>query len=450
LTPLDIDADGITDIDEMDPWNSMTESVQDYVAEYGDNETMMESQFNTIMRENVPPVLLNVKIKKHDDWGTCWAGIIPFPCPKNPWTEIEVEALDVAEFEVEIMLEGASRRSLTLEGKGHEWFDVKLDLDPVEVLFSYKVVISMEDFAGNKLDPPYEEEIDGLFGGVLRMLEALWDFLVSVACAIADLIAKALSWLADIIIGIMKAIMEAVLDAIKYAVEGYANSLIDVVSSHFTWYNPIDAAYGDAFNAGSTLFDFTILPITVISAILNLLTVLDALSAVMSGGLTTVIGYVAEYIIPVILSTIVGMLIVEGLLMAVTPAFEVAIEFMGGWGTYYSFTAAVVAAMTTFFARSKDTSRYTRAASYALMGILMAMLSVLAPHGWIVLFLDGIAMSLAIVAMWDMISNWDEKITGAIGKIVSAFSKATVIAGIVSVPLSIGAHGLSGEYDKGF
>ena len=45
-----------------------------------------------------------------------------------------------------------------------------------------------------------------------------------------------------------------------------------------------------------------------------------------------------------------------------------------------------------------------------------------------------------------MVGNWDEKV--GIGKIVSAFSKATVIAAIVGEPLTIGAHGLTGEYDK--
>lgn len=32
----------------------------------------------------------------------------------------------------------------------------------------------MVDFAGNELDPQYED-VDGWFGGVLRMLEAPWE-----------------------------------------------------------------------------------------------------------------------------------------------------------------------------------------------------------------------------------------------------------------------------------
>lgn len=70
----------------------------------------------------------------------------------------------------------------------------------------------MVDFAGNKLDPPYTEEIDGLFGGVLRFLEALWDFLVSLASMIADAVMAALSFILELIGAAIAGLLGAMFD----------------------------------------------------------------------------------------------------------------------------------------------------------------------------------------------------------------------------------------------
>ncbi|TET90586.1 MAG: hypothetical protein E3J35_05780 [Methanomassiliicoccales archaeon] len=169
-------------------------------------------QFYPLTRENSPPVILNVKIKKHDEWGLCFALFIPYPCLKRAWTDVNVEALDVAQYTVTIELNDDSRRSVTLTGKGHEWFQAKLDLDVWDVLGRYKVTVSMVDFAGNELDPAYTKEIDGLFGGVLRFLEALWDFLVSLACMIADAVMAALNFLLELIGAAIAGLLGAIFD----------------------------------------------------------------------------------------------------------------------------------------------------------------------------------------------------------------------------------------------
>ena len=80
----------------LDPVNSTTDSVQDYVAIYGDNQTMMDTQFNPFIRENNPPVVINVKIKKHEEWGICFALFVPYPCLKRAQIEFHVDATDVA------------------------------------------------------------------------------------------------------------------------------------------------------------------------------------------------------------------------------------------------------------------------------------------------------------------------------------------------------------------
>lgn len=60
----------------------------------------------------------------------------------------------------------------------------------MELAGKYKVRIEMVDFAGNELNPPYEEEVDGWFGCVLRFLEDLWDFIVALVSAIAEAVAR--------------------------------------------------------------------------------------------------------------------------------------------------------------------------------------------------------------------------------------------------------------------
>jgi hypothetical protein len=104
VTPLDVDEDGITDLDEMDPVNSTTMSIEDFVEIYGDNQTMMDSQFNPFLRESLPPIVINIAITKHERWGDCGGWGIYLPCLKRLWAEIEVEALDVSAFSVTVTI----------------------------------------------------------------------------------------------------------------------------------------------------------------------------------------------------------------------------------------------------------------------------------------------------------------------------------------------------------
>ncbi|MHA1949138.1 MAG: CARDB domain-containing protein [Candidatus Thorarchaeota archaeon] len=211
-TLLDMDEDGITDIDEIDPKNSLTDSVVDYVNEFGDNQTAMDSQFNALVRENVPPAVFNVKIKSMNEWGTCYFLGIAYDCIKRRYADISVDALDVSQFEITIKLEGDFDRSVTLEGKGRDWYATEIDISEWEALTRYKVIVEMVDFAGNELDPRYEKEIDGFFGGVLRFLEALWDFLAGIAGAIADAVMKAVSFLIEMIGKGLSDLVKAIFD----------------------------------------------------------------------------------------------------------------------------------------------------------------------------------------------------------------------------------------------
>ncbi len=91
----------------------------------------------------------------------------------GPWTEIDLQVINVAKFYVTAKI--SPGRIAEFEGEGHEWFKTELDLYLFELAGMCTVGIEMVDFAENELDPPYEVVVDGWFGGVLRMLEALWD-----------------------------------------------------------------------------------------------------------------------------------------------------------------------------------------------------------------------------------------------------------------------------------
>jgi hypothetical protein len=153
----------------------------EFVEHFKNDQEMLDGQFNPFIRESTPPVVINVKVKTHENWETVWVGFIPVPVLKRAWAEIDMEMIDVAEFHVTVRI--SPGRVAEFEGEGHEWFKAELDLYLWEIAGKYKVKIEMVDFAGNELDPPYEEEVDGWFGGVLRMLEALWEFICAVVSA---------------------------------------------------------------------------------------------------------------------------------------------------------------------------------------------------------------------------------------------------------------------------
>jgi hypothetical protein len=179
----------------------------------------------------LPPIVINIAMTKHEEWGWTSDFGIPLYVLKRAWTEIDIEVIDVAEFTVTVKL--SRDRVAHFQGEGHEWFKAELDLYLWEIAGKYKVKIEMVDFAGNELDPPYEEEVDGWFGGVLRMLEALWGFICAVVSAIADAVMKALSFLVDLIIQAIRAVIDPMLETVQQAIKSFQDNLIFAFSDLF-------------------------------------------------------------------------------------------------------------------------------------------------------------------------------------------------------------------------
>ena len=52
----EVDGDGVSDHDEVDPRRSgAVQAVKDFVALYGDNETLMNNTFQQFVRDEMPP-----------------------------------------------------------------------------------------------------------------------------------------------------------------------------------------------------------------------------------------------------------------------------------------------------------------------------------------------------------------------------------------------------------
>ena len=97
VTPLDVDEDGISDIDEMDPVNSTARDPTKlpvfqfwlyYTSPEHRNDSMLKDQFNPFVRETIPPLLVEAYAKGHETWGWCWI----VPCVTRSWTTAVVKS----------------------------------------------------------------------------------------------------------------------------------------------------------------------------------------------------------------------------------------------------------------------------------------------------------------------------------------------------------------------
>ncbi len=179
-------------------------------------------------------MVINIKVKTHEEWGWTTDLIIPLWVLKRAWAEIDVEAIDVADFSVTVRI--SPGRLAEFEGEGHEWFKAELDLYLWEVAGKYKVKIEMVDISGNELDPAYEVEIDGWFGGVLRFFEDLWEFICAVVSAIADAVMAALSFLFELIARLfaeaIKALMDGIVSLLRPVIEDFIGALLGVAKGN--------------------------------------------------------------------------------------------------------------------------------------------------------------------------------------------------------------------------
>jgi hypothetical protein len=229
-TPLDLDEDGILDRDEIDPANATVGSParQFYDYYHGRNDSMIEDQFNPFIRETIPPLLLEAYADSHETWGWC---VLWQVC--RSWTEVRVHMLDVALYAVAVTVLDNSR-TVSVSGVGDQWFTVEIDIDYwTDNLDKYTVRVDATDKAGNVMSPPWQQDVRGFFAPLGDFIR----WLGSVAAAFVELLAKALSFIVDLIVGIVKGIFQLIYDAILALLRGWGSSIMQKTSSIFDTYN---------------------------------------------------------------------------------------------------------------------------------------------------------------------------------------------------------------------
>jgi hypothetical protein len=427
---------------------------------------MMDGQFNPFIRESTPPVVINVKVKTHENWGWETFGFIPVYILKRAWAEIDMEMIDVAEFHVTVRI--SPGRVAEFEGEGHEWFKAELDLYLWEIAGKYKVKIEMVDLAGNELDPPYEEEVDGWFGGVLRMLEALWEFICAVVSAIADAVMKALSFIIDLIVSAFKAGIKALLDTITNMIEppirGIANQIEGIAAggSFDPWQEPLIMAplvvslYGIYKNVRDT-FDAMEKVDIALSAIL--------MATGVGGAIKTILQKITLESVKKVLQKILIALTVGVLVESVGKLInrkEVEDWTKGAFGAGTFLTGTILGAIGVFellgeFIGKRKTeglgfkSRYCVAVALAVVGLALAVYgSVADVKGYGLQIMDGLAVAFEIIALMTLTAKWWGKIklfsafadtlVLTLGSASSTIEKVLVLFGATSTFISVAEH----------
>jgi hypothetical protein len=161
----------------------------------------------------------------------------------------------------------------------------------------------MVDLAGNELDPPYEEEVDGWFGGVLRMLEALWEFICAVVSAIADAVMKALSFLFEMIMRIVQEILDRILAPFYSGLKGWTDNIAQVIESLSKRDYTSESSTPDvpAQQVSDAIFSDNAMAITSGASvgIESIIVMLSVLTAILTAGASTAISKVSSAVVKV-------------------------------------------------------------------------------------------------------------------------------------------------------
>ena len=163
---LDVDGDGIYDIDELDPVNS-TRLAWYFVVLENDprNESakneQVQNQFNPYIKENIPPKIENMAIKTSAKYHTVEILFVEVKIIDHCFARITVEISDVSNYTVlVILLDNGKYEAFT--GQGNGVFESTLDIDFwTDYLLDYRVKVITTDVAGNRIS--MEKKINGVF-----------------------------------------------------------------------------------------------------------------------------------------------------------------------------------------------------------------------------------------------------------------------------------------------
>jgi hypothetical protein len=457
---LDVDGDGIYDIDEIDPVNStrvswyideLERDKNDGIITEEEKEEHITNQFNPYIKEKIPPKIENIDIKTSVKIKWKYDLLVPHPVIKHCWSKIKVEISDVSEFTVTVKVKD-NGKYVTFTGQGNEVFEATIDIDYwKDYLVDYRIKVVATDVAGNEIE--WEKKINGLFGGLLDALSAIWDMIAGAFTAAFEMMVAALNFLVNIIIEIIQIAFEIILSTIKSAVQFLLYPIVQELGANLRHNSPISWV-------GTTekLASYILTPITFLTAIFYSLMIAELVIQGMTATLSSLFGRVLEVVLPYLLMTIFGMFITTIGLMMVAETMEgvfILAEMAGAVTSSIEIDGSIMSIAAYITIWKVKGKLYLPAFALTIFGLLLALaVSSIAQElnypGYVTYIAEIFALLFAIIGVWDLYESPDEKIAKFSAPICHAFSQALSGFALVLIPMKMANSYLTKEWVRGW
>lgn len=199
------------------PWGRM----------YRHNWSAISNQFNPFVQENTPPIIEWVEIDTRESWGWGWTGYV---C-EHAWTDIDVYITEVAPYTIKI---GVVDRNtyITFSGLGGQYREhhfAAIDLDYwADVALDYKVNVTAWDSSLNYVY--FQKEIEGWFGGALKVLEDIWNAVVGFFEAAWEAVKSAVNFIVEWVKSIVNKTINKVIEPLLAMISNWVESMGELSS----------------------------------------------------------------------------------------------------------------------------------------------------------------------------------------------------------------------------
>ncbi len=437
----DLDLDHISDSLEREMLAPLSDKdPEDFTEE--DNET--RAQYNPFIRENIPPKAEGIRVDAVAVWDTYWVGFVPVPYVSACYAVVSATVSDPAgiSFVRFKVLDSGSYRTWTFSGgTTSAVLSANLDIDYLsDYQLDFKVEIKTMDTNGNVMTA--KQTISSAWFGLLK---DVWNAIVEFFKTVKEKALEVLDALVDWVVEKVKGMLDVVLGPVKSAIGDFISgvdmflTLLEGSTSssslkgfyRFGRTDRVTVCQNDGededvdavveefveFLFHSGLFQaITVLGVT--------LTVISAFITVSSMGLGAEIGIVLSFIVPYIITTLIGKMegdtpqeptqsdTATGLLSQLIDITKISAEILGVLTTIYeifktfierksreyieifSFIIAIIGALISL--------HYSDSACGVTLGLFLAL------FGW-VLAIINVSPTDGKTTLW-----WVEEVTGGI------------------------------------
>jgi len=318
-----------------------------------------------------------------------------------------------------------------------------------EAATEYTIKLDAKDTAGNELK--YDYTVEGLFAGVLDFLRDIWDAVAGALNKAWEAVCAALDWLVNMIIEFVNRTFTSILSTLQSMVEPLLKQFIQALGMSLRHDSPVKFV-GDLNN----VFSYLWAPIILVSGMFSGLMAIEATVTGMSAGLGALFTQAVSNLIPTIIISTIGMFIGSVIAVSITgDNADTVFKLMGDASTACDIATSLINAISLFIIMAKTKAKYISAFSLALMGIFLSMGSAeitqsLGLPGYVTFVIDIVSLSLAVISFTDLVKNPDEKVAKFIAPICKAIGDVLSWIAIISIPLTMIDHMLSGEYSRGW